>query len=764
MKKIMISRRQFLLSSALLISYAKSGMAFNSEPAATGRSERASASMTVEERFRLGYSNPGGMWMPSQMTLAEHQENFRRMGVSIPSSLLSDPLADPLAAVVSLGGCTASFVSPEGLIVTNHHCVQGALQQNSSEKQNLVEDGYLAMDRASELSAGPAQRVMVAQAFRDVTSEMRDGLDRISNPVRRKKEVERREKALIAEYEKDRPGIRCSVASFFGGVQYQLIEYLEIRDVRLVYAPRRSVGNFGGEIDNWAWPRHCGDFSFYRAYVGPDGRPADFSKDNVAYKPAHYLKVSAEGVKKGDFVMVVGYPGKTERTATAAEIRHDVEWFYPYSIQYYRERYSITERFLDSTEKNTVIKATVAKQNVQNRLEKYEGVLAGLTKGDLLDRKAELDARIKAWAAGTGRETIRADIEKMEQIQAESRKTAQADFDRSSAFSGSSLMSVALQLVRMAEERPKKDADRKAGFQDRDMNNMTARQKSFARDYDRTLDREFFRLSLVRAARLPEKDRPWLRLILGIKKGREVDEAAIDKALNVMYENTRLEDEALRLDLLKNGTMSVLKSNKDPFIKAAIAVWPTYKAEEKKTDSREGELILVTPAYTGAMREVLGGFLAPDANSTLRISYGTVRSFHPDSESESDRPFTTGAQILAKDQGKEPFDAPINLLEAIKAKQYGPYAREELGGELPVDFLSDLDITNGNSGSATLNDRGELVGLAFDGTTEGVASDVVFNGESTRAIHADTRYMLWVMDAIDGADHIVREMGIKPSL
>jgi len=764
MNRIKISRRQFLLSFVLLIGCSLSGIAFSGERTSVRPSKQTDATMTAEEEFRRNYSNPGGMWMPFQMTLPEHQENFRKMGVSIPSAQLSDPLAHPLAAVVSLGGCTASFVSPDGLIVTNHHCVQGALQRNSSEKQDLVENGFLAKDRASELNAGPAQRVMVAQAFRDVTREMRDGLEKIGNPVKRKKESERRMKTLIAEAEKDRPGIRCSVASFFGDSQYQLIEYLEIRDVRLVYAPNRSVGNFGGEIDNWAWPRHCGDFSFLRAYVGRDGKPADFSLDNVPYKPAHYLKVSAAGVNKGDFVMVVGYPGRTERAATAAEILHDVEWFYPYSIQYYKERYEITEKLINSADKNTAIKAVVAKQSVQNRLEKAEGVLAGLTKGDLLDRKTELDARIKTWAAGAGREVIKADIEKMEKIQAKARKTARADFDREASFSGSSLLSTALLLVRMAEERQKKDADRKPGFQDRDMNNMVARQKSFAREYDRTLDREFFRLSLLRAARLPGPERPWLARFLGMNRRKAINEAGIDAALTRMYENTRLEDEAVRLDLLKNGTMSSLRSSKDPFIKAALAVWPIYKAEEKKSDSREGDLLLVTPAYAGAMREVLGGFLAPDANSTLRISYGTVRSFAPDSEREADWPFTTGVQILAKDKGKEPFDSPKKLLEALKAKRYGPYAQEALNGELPIDFLSDLDITNGNSGSATLNDNGDLVGLAFDGTTEGMASDVVFNGESTRAIHADTRYILWTMDAIDGADYLVKEMGIEPSL
>jgi len=534
--------------------------------------------------------------------------------------------------------------------------------------------------------------------------------------------------------------------------------------VRLVYAPARSVGNYGGEIDNWAWPRHTGDFSFYRAYVGKDGKPADFAKDNVPYQPKHHLKVSAQGVKPSDFVMVTGYPGSTSRTETALETRQDVEWFYPYLITFLKERYKIAEDHLkDGGE--TAIKAGVLKQGVQNGIENREGVLKGLTSGDLLQRKIELDKKVKAWAAQPGHEAHKQAIEKLEQILTEEQRTARVDFDRGVAFNGSRLLSIALQLTRWAEERPKKDADRKPNYQDRDMARAVAAQKQFAKQYDRTLDRAGLRLALVRALKLPEAERPWLAQLLDVKKkGAKLDEALIDKTLEAWYGAQQLEDEKVRLELLQKGTAAQLKASKDPFVRAVQRIWPVFKAEEKKQDARTGELLLVMPYYADAMREVLGGQLAPDANSTLRITYGTVKSFKPTSKDPADWPFTVASQILKKDQGKDPFDAPKKVLEAIKAKKYGPYADPALGGELPVDFLSDLDITGGNSGSPTLNDKGELVGLAFDGTIEGVASDVVFNGETTRTIHADARYMLWMMDAIDGADHLVQELGITPSL
>lgn len=720
--------------------------------------------------FRQTFTNPGGMWMPQQMTLAGHVENFKKMGVDMDASVLADPLAQPLNAIVSLGGCTASFVSPEGLVVTNHHCVQGALKHNATPEANYIETGFLAKTRDAELTAGPSQKIWVAQAFKDVTKEVRTGLETIKDANKRKDEVEKRIKALVAACEKDRPGIKCKVSSFFRGGQYIQIENLEIRDVRLVYVPARAIGNYGGEIDNWAWPRHTGDFSFYRAYVGKDGLPADFSKDNVPFKPKHWLKVSDQGLRPSDFVMVTGYPGSTSRTATAMETQHDVEWKYPTLIAYYKERYALAEQYVtpkdpnDKAQRATAIAATVMKQGIQNGLEKYEGVLKGLTSSDLLQRKVDLDKKVKEWAAKPGNEKHKEAIEKLEKLILEEQRTAQQDFDRSVAFGGSKLLSTAMSLTRWAEERPKADTERKLGYQNRDLPYAQASAKGFEKQFDRTLDRAGFKLALIRAAGRPEADRPWLVTLLGVKKGTKVDEALIDKTLDTWYAATKLEDRELRLSLLEKGTSAQLKASKDPFIQAAQRIWPTYKAEEKKDEAQTGEAILLTPSYSEGMREVLGGLLAPDANSSLRITYGTVKSFKPTSKETADLPFTLASQILAKDTGKEPFDAPKAQLEAIKAKKYGPYADASLGGELAVDFLSDLDITGGNSGSPTLNEKGELVGLAFDGTTEGLASDVVWNGATTRTIHVDARYMLWQMDLLDGADHLIKEMGLTPRL
>lgn len=712
--------------------------------------------------FRMHYQDPGGMWMPSQMTLPQHTENFQKMGVKLDAKTLADPLSAPLAAVVWLGGCTASFVSPEGLIVTNHHCAQGALQLNSDKDHDYIQDGFLAKTKADEKTAGPAQRVMVAQAFRDVTHEMRDGIDAIKDPVARHDETDKRMKQLVTACEKDRPGIRCNVSGFFGGGLYQLIEMLEIKDVRLVYVPARSVGDYGGEIDNWEWPRHTGDWSFFRAYVGKDGKPADFSPDNVPFQPKHWLKVTTAGLKPADFVMVTGYPGQTDRLATASDVHHDLEWFYPYLIAYLDERYKLAESFINDPDKERSQKATVAKQGVQNGLEKFQGVLQGFQKNpDLVAQKDSLDKRTKQWASTPDHAEYKAAIDKLETILAEEHRTARVDFDRGVAFGGSRLLGTSLSLTRWAEERAKPDPDRKPGFQERDMSRARAGQKQFAKQYDRTLDRASFRLALVRALQLPEADRPWLATLLDTGK-KKIDEKLIDATLDGWYKAPLIEDEKLRLELLEKGTAKELKASKDPFVRAAQRIWPVYKAEEKKTDARSGELMLVRPLYVDAMKQALGGALAPDANSTLRITYGTIKSLKPESKDVADWPFTIASQILAKDTGKDPFNSPTKLLEAIKAKKFGPYGDPTLGGELSIDFESDLDITGGNSGSPTLNDKGELVGLAFDGNKEGLASDVVFNGATTRTISVDARYMIWTMDLLDGAKHLIKEMGLQP--
>jgi V8-like Glu-specific endopeptidase len=701
------------------------------------------------------------MWMPTQMGEERHAAQLKILGYALDPKTMADPTSYPLGAVVSLGGCSASFVSPEGLIITNHHCVTRALQLNSTPKENLIEDGHVAKTRADERSNGPSSRVFVTRSFRDVTAKVREGIDSIKGDLARYKKMEAQTKQLIADCEKGRPEIRCNVGSFFGGAQYYLIEQLEIRDVRLVYAPDGGVGNFGGEVDNWRWPRHSGDFAFLRAYVGKDGKPADYSPENVPYRPPHHLKLASKPLGEGDFVFVAGYPGTTNRLRTAAEVKEAVTWKYPRQISLYVEAIAILEgQAKESPER--AIKAQPLIRGLGNGLTKTRGLVDGLVKGGLAGQKEKLEADLRAWIdKDPARKASYGDaLDKISKVFSEHQKTREKDATLEETFL-SSMLRTASNLVRMAEERPKRDADRDPDFQERNWKRLEQGSVTLTKMYDRAIDRSLLKLVLERTAKLPAAERSeLLGLIVGAE---EPTSARIDAALDKLYGGTKLEAEAERLKLLKGATTAELKKSTDTMIQLALKLRPLQKGLEDREDAYVGAMSLLRPRYIEALRAWSPGPIAPDANGTLRVTYGTVRSYRPTPEAPMHKAFTRVSEMVTKHTGKEPFDAPARVLEAAKGKKFGPYVDASLG-EVPLDFLSDLDITGGNSGSPTLNARGELVGLAFDGNYESMASDWLFMPQITRTIHVDLRYILWLLDAVDGGDHLLTEMGAKPSI
>lgn len=705
------------------------------------------------------FQNPGGKWMPEQ--LASHAETLKKLGLEVDPQLLTDPTSPVLGAVVSLGGCSASFVSPEGLIVTNHHCVTGALQVNSTPEKNLVKDGFLAKARGDEKSAGASARVFVTQAFRDVTDKVLGGIEAVKDDRARHKEVEKRTKELTAACEKGRAGVRCTVARFFDGEKFYQIEQLELRDVRLVYAPDAGIGNFGGEVDNWRWPRHTGDFSFYRAYVGRDGQPADFSTENVPYRPKYHLHLAQKPVESGDLVLVAGYPGRTSRLRTAAEVREAVEWFYPRRIKTYEE-YLREIDVAGKEDKEAMVRGQSLARGLNNYLTNGKGQLEGLVKGGLLAKKEQQEKALAAWVdADPARKTSYGGaLEKLDALHAETVKRRENDAFLREAMQMVRLLDAAASIVRMAEERPKPDAERHPDYQERNWNRLSQSLSTVQKFYSRGLDRALLSLALRRIARQPQAERSAL---LKAVTGGASDDAAIKKAVDAIYAGTKLEDEATRQKLFKTASSADLARSTDPLVKLALKVRPLVREMDEREERVLGAQALVRPRYVKALREFSGGVLAPDANGTLRVTYGTVRGYRPTPEAQIARPFTTLGEVLAKSKGVEPFVSPERLIAAARAKKYGPYVDAGLG-DVPVDFLTDVDITGGNSGSATLNGRGELVGLAFDGIYENVASDWLFQPDLNRTIHVDARYMRWVMDAVDGADHLLREMGSQPSV
>jgi hypothetical protein len=726
------------------------------KPTETAPSAATPAAPTAKPAFE----NPGGMWMPRQ--IASHAETLRKLGLAIDPAALTDPLAPPLAAVVTVGGCTASFVSPEGLIVTNHHCVQGTLQYLSNPQANLVEQGYLARTRADELWNGPSARVFVTQALTDVTEKMVSGLEAVGDDQKRFTELESRQKTLIAECEKDRPHLRCSIESFFRGAEYYLIEQLEIRDVRLVYAPPRSAGAYGGDIDNWMWPRHTADFSIYRAYVGKDGKPADHAADNVAYRPAHHLKIASQPLAKGDLVFVAGYPARTFRHRTADEVAFAIERWYPERIEAFEELIAAL-REVSKQGEDVSIKAANWIGRFENALKNNRGTLENLQKGGLVERKQALEQELRAWAEQDAERRARYGevLERLAALRAEERQTHQRDNDLA-RVAYPELMSAARIIVRMADERAKPDGERDIGYQQRTWPRIEASLRNMTGRYQPTLDRALLTVGLRRAVRHADANREWLVHMLGKAHDEAAGDEVIRPAVARIYDGTKLADEAVRVKLFQTATMQSLRKSKDPLIQIALATYPLQRAIEDRDERLAGALAVIEPRYVEALRAFHGGELAPDANATLRVTYGTVRGYRPRPEAPVYEPFTTLSGMLAKHTGQKPFDAPERVLEAARAGRFGHYVDATLG-EIPVNFLSDVDTTGGNSGSPTLNARGELTGLLFDGNYEAMSSDWQFMPALTRSIHLDIRYALWMLDVVENAQHLLQEMGVPSS-
>jgi hypothetical protein len=701
-----------------------------------------------------------GMWMPQQIPALASK--LKSMGFKGDPKAFADLTGQPMGAVVSLGGCTASFVSSDGLIVTNHHCVTGALQFNSTPQRNLLKDGYLAKTRADELPNGPGSRVYVTTSVVEVTDSITGNIAANTGDRERYDIIDRRVKQRIADCEKG--GQRCNVASFFDGLKYFEISQLEIRDVRLVYAPAEGIGVFGGETDNWRWPRHTGDWSFLRAYVGKDGKPAAHSKDNVPFKPKHWLRVSPQGVQPGDLIFVTGYPGRTQRHQTYAEVKETTEWRMPRNIQLAQEQLAILEK-LTKQDKAIALKVAGRIQGLNNGLTNQRGMLEGLVKGGSLAKKQAQERELETWiAADPARQKKYGDVlPALRQLQAESEKTRERSAALASLFGSSSYLGSAQSLYRLSRERAKPDLEREAGYQERDWPRIREAQERLQRTIDPTSDRALFAWAMGMAAALPPDQRiEALDRAAGLRPGMSRDEAAkaIDRYLDKLYPGTKLADRDFRLSLIDKDTAAI-KATEDPFILLAAALEPLNEKNRETAKARAGAYARLSPRYMEAMLAKSGGLVAPDANSTLRVTYGQVKGVDA-KDGLFYKPQTTLAGILEKHTGEGEFDAPQAQLDAIRATRNGkttPY-RDPTLGDVPVNFLSTVDTTGGNSGSPTLNSRGELVGLLFDGTYESVASNFLFDPVTTRSIHVDSRYLLWNMAEVDGATHLLEEMGI----
>ena len=694
-----------------------------------------------------------GMWVPQQ--LPEIAGPLKKAGLKLSPQQISDLTGDPMGAVVALGGCTASFVSPNGLVVTNHHCAYGAIQLNSTAENNLIKNGFNAPTTADEVSAGPNARVFVLDEITDVTKDAQAAIASAGDDaLARTKALEAFEKKLIADCEAE-AGFRCRLYSFSGGNTYRLFKNLEIKDVRLAYAPPGSVGKFGGDIDNWMWPRHTGDFAFYRAYVGKDGKPAAFSKDNVPYQPKHWLKFADQPLGAGDFVMVAGYPGSTNRYALAAEFDNTAQWTYPTIARHYKNQIAMVEA---AGKQNADIQvkyaATMAGWN--NTSKNYDGQLEGFKRIDAAGQKQREEAAVLGWLKGQGAKGQSALDAHAKLLDLLEQSKATRDRDLTLAlFNNTAMLGSATQLYRLSIEREKPNAERESGYQERDLPAIEGGLKQLERRYVAAMDRQLQEYWLNEYIKLPADQRvaavdAWL--------GGN-DAAAVKRALDRLA-GTKLGSTEERLKWFAADRKAFEASN-DPAIQYAVAVMPTLLKLEQERKTRAGENLAARPVYLQALadyKKSQGEFVYPDANLSLRITFGNVMGYAPKDGVEY-TPFTTLEGVVAKETGQDPFDSPKALLDAVAAKRYGGLEDKRIGS-VPVNYLSDLDITGGNSGSPVLDAHGKLVGLAFDGNWESVSSNWVFDPKMTRMIAVDGRYLRWIMQEVYPAPQLLKEMNV----
>jgi peptidase S46-like protein len=704
--------------------------------------------------FRGAALGVEGKWTPQQvLELDPHW--LRELGLEIPPERLwGRDGAGLLEAAVEINGCSGGFVSAEGLVVTNHHCAFAILQQHATPERDLITNGFLARSRDEELY-GDGSRATIPHRSQDVTREIEAAVPSGADDLARFRAIERKTKEMIAACEAQ-PNRRCRLEAFDDGVQYVLFESLEFRDVRLVYAPPRAVGEYGGEIDNWSWPRHSGDFALLRVYAGPDGQPALHGPGNVALRPRHFFPIAAKGVEPGSFVMLAGYPALTVRSMIEPEMRERGEHYHPQRAALYRTWIDLMEAASARDETARIALADRIK-SLANREKNSRGQVDGLRRGRILERKRESEHEILAWAAARPEHaTAVAAHRELSQLMESRMATWERDFLLDQAIQGPKPLHLALTLARWAEEKAKPDMEREPDYMDRSRDRVLERLRLDQHRMFVPAEQELLVDLLSRFAALPEGSRsPTVDAFLGDDRSP----AAVRARVADLLARTRVTDLDERLKMFEE-TEAQLRARHDPLLDLALALDRERRDLKERDDRYKGAAFRLRPPWQRAVIAHAGKPVAPDANGTLRISFAHVEGYNP-RDAVRLEPQTTLAGVVEKHTGEEPFDAPDDLLAAAPAAPRSRWADPVLK-DVPVGFLADADTTGGNSGSPVLNGRGELVGVNFDRVWENVANDFGYNPEVARNVSVDVRYLLWMLDTLQGdaARPLLRELGV----
>ena len=714
-----------------------------------------------------------GMWLLSLISKLNYQE-MQANGLKLtPEQLYSINNASLKDAIVSLGGfCTGEIISDQGLMLTNHHCGFDAIRTHSTVENDYLTDGFWAMDKSEEKpNEGLTARILVR--MEDVTERVLAELtDDMTEAERQAKAKEIGE--MITEEAAKGTDHKALVKSFFHSNEYYLFIYQEYRDVRLVGAPPSAVGKYGGDTDNWMWPRHTGDFSMFRIYTGADGAPADYSAENIPLAPKHHLPVSLNGVKEGDFTMIFGFPGSTDRYLSSFGVQQAVDKYNPAVVEIRDVKLAIMRKTMAADDATRLLLASNYAQTA-NYWKYYIGQTEQLKNNHVFDKKAAIEKDFTNWIKADGeRQLIYGEtLELLKNAYAESDATVVSDVYLMEAgligpqstiyawrmnnalaayFEIQEGIKPAQKATKDKEEKAQIATDAQAKL-DRIVEAIKAQSEEHYGEYDRETDKQLIaNLWALYMKNIPAEQQPkfFTEVIGGDYKGDVVAYA------NDVFDNSIFVNKDLLYAFLEEPKKKDF--DKETFGEGAREmIEDLYFASQQRNAATQEKMDKGYRLLTAGLREMNPDKVyAPDANSTIRMTWGTVGSYNPKDAVLYNYYTTIDGMIQKEDPNNDEFIVPAKLKELWMNKDYGRFANED--GELPVCFISNNDITGGNSGSPVINGNGELIGCAFDGNWEAMSGDIFFETELQRTISVDIRYVLFIIEKYGNAKHLVDEM------
>ncbi|MCK5127421.1 MAG: S46 family peptidase [candidate division Zixibacteria bacterium] len=694
----------------------------------------------------------GGMWPLYDLNKVPLKK-VTAAGLELTAKEVYDPNGTALAdAIVNLRGGTSSFVSADGLIITNHHVAFGAIQKQSSVSQNFINNGFYAETRYAEIPA-IGYYAKVTLDVEDVTGRVTADIPEDITDLDRYKLKERRIKEIIAEKENNRD-VECKIAKMYGGMKYILYTYFKIKDIRIVYAPPGSIGNFGGDIDNWMWPRHVGDFAFVRAYVAPDGSSAEYSTDNVVYHPKRFLPISSGGFSEGDVSLMIGFPGKTHRYASSYEIDYLLYYYFPLYLETSEKRIAILEE-VASIDPEISIRLASTASGINNYLKKTHGIKRGFERARLLELK-QIDEKALWTSLDTYQETdsFRQYLKDYESLYDGKIKSYQKDFYLNTLPRSCKMLEMAIKLYTWSVEREKSDMEREMGFQDRDIENFLRDLKNDQINLVPEYDRRILYYFLDKIVQLPSGQK--IEMIENLFKGKDI-ESYLPQYAEYVFARSSLNNLDARLKMFEM-TKSDLENLHDPLMNLAVTLKHELDGLKIREKTFNGAKERLEPGFIRALMKWKKTEMHPDANGTKRFNWGTVKGYQP-RDAISYYHITTLSGVMEKETLNEPFIIPLELKQAYENRDFSKYA-DSKSGDIPVNFITTNSGTNGNSGSPIINGKGELIGLDFDTSLDGVSADYYYNPDWARSIVVDSRYILFLIDKVYKLDNLMKELTI----